>query len=144
MDHVANVTDLHEVPPLRDVFDAHLGIRGLDGDVIQGWGLIFTELVNNAVEHGRRGVLDPIRIGWEIREDAVELVVVEPGDCPLTEKDFDQADAADFAEEGRGAGLFLIRAFVDEIRVQPLVEGGTEIRIVRRIDAPPGTNGAEQ
>lgn len=144
MDHVAHVTDLHEVPALRDVFEVHLGVRGLDGEVVQGWGLIFTELVNNAVEHGRRGVLDPVRIGWEIRDEDVALVVVEPGECPLTEKDFDQADAADFAEEGRGAGLFLIRAFVDEIRVQPLVEGGTEIRIVRRIDPQQGANGADQ
>jgi anti-sigma regulatory factor (Ser/Thr protein kinase) len=144
LDHVAHVTDLHEVPALRDVFETHLGVRGLDGEVVQGWGLIFTELVNNAVEHGRRGAVDAVRIGWEIRDDDVALVVVEPGDCPLTEKDFDQADAADFAEEGRGAGLFLIRAFVDEIRVQPLVEGGTEIRIVRRIDPQQGANGADQ
>ena len=74
--------------------------------------------------------------------EAVALAVVEPGECKITERDFDSADADAFAENGRGAGLFLIRAFVDVIRIRP-AEDGTEIRITR-MRAEPGLGGGNE
>jgi anti-sigma regulatory factor (Ser/Thr protein kinase) len=143
MANVFHVSSLHDVRSLREVFDRSLADSGIEGDLLAGWGLIFTELVNNALEHGCTCPTDRVRVAWDSDGSTVELAVVDPGNCPLTERDFDEADPSNFAEEGRGAGLYLIRAFVDEITVRPWPEGGTEIRLVRRPDPPAGKGGTE-
>jgi anti-sigma regulatory factor (Ser/Thr protein kinase) len=135
----SHLQDLQQVPALRSRFQGDLLAGGLGGDELDGWNLIFTELVNNAIEHGCRSPGDAVGVAWGVSEACVTLAVVEPGECKITERDFDSADADGFAENGRGAGLFLIRAFVDVIRVSP-ADGGTEIRITR-MRAEPGAGG---
>ena len=141
VDNSAIVNRLEQVPPLRERFLASLGAAGVFGDELDGWALAFTELVNNAVEHGLGRAGDVIAVRWTSDIDHVCVAVVESVDNGLTESDFSDADCADFAETGRGAGLFLIRCWAHEVRVQPTDVGGTEIRIIRRRE--PGTGRSE-
>ena len=122
---------------------ASLEQAGLRGDELQGWALAFTELVNNAVEHACRQHGDVVQVRWWHEVDRIGASVIDPGECSITENDFEMATFDGFEDTGRGAGLFLIRAWVDEVRVQPGGAGGTEILIRRRRDDAPAS-GAER
>jgi anti-sigma regulatory factor (Ser/Thr protein kinase) len=136
------VHELAQVPTLRARFVGCLQRAGLDADEVQGWELIFTELVNNAIEHGCLNSGDVVGVRWRIAADAVSVVVTDPGPSNLTAADFDEASCDAFADTGRGAGLFLIRAWADEISVRHGMQGGTEIEVVKR-RAAPQTRGTE-
>lgn len=139
MNALHSVNELARVPQLRESFVADLASLGLDGDECDGWALAFTELVNNAVEHGCRFPDDVVGVRWWGDPSVVWMSVTETNDHGLTAADFDSATCDDFAETGRGAGLFLIRAFADEIQVNRGPDGGVEIRIAKFRGAPGGT-----
>ena len=136
MDDIAFVNELAQVPPLRARFVAELEGAGVDGDELQGWALIFTELVNNAIAHGISNPGDEVTVRWWQAERRVAVSVVDPSDSGLTKQHFDDADCDAFSETGRGAGLFLIRAWVHDLDVLRPPSGGTEIRIERRREGP--------
>jgi len=131
LDDTVFVNELAQVPDLRARFVNALERSGVDGDELQGWTLVFTELVNNAIEHGCLRPGDLVSVQWETVDSEVAVSVRDPGPCELSVQDFDEATCDGFAETGRGAGLFLIRAFVDRVQVGPGPDGGTEIRVVK-------------
>jgi len=122
--------DLAEVPAVRDLFVRACTEAGLADEEMQGQMLVFTELVNNAIEHGCKKPGDVVKGFFKISPNQIEMTVTDPGER-LTADDFTQSDASEFSETGRGAGLFLIKALSDEIDVTPALEGGTTVRIVK-------------
>jgi anti-sigma regulatory factor (Ser/Thr protein kinase) len=141
LDDTVFVNELAQVPDLRARFVGALERSGIDGDELQGWTLVFTELVNNAIEHGCLRAGDVVSVQWETVDSEVSVSVRDPGPCELSVQDFDEATCDGFAETGRGAGLFLIRAFVDRVQVGPGPGGGTEIRVAKRRGAGGETGG---
>ena len=135
MDDTFFVNELGQVPPLRARFVSELTLAGIEGEELEGWALIFTELVNNAIEHGVSNVGDAVAVKWWQDQERVAVSVVDPSESGLTKQDFDDANCDAFADTGRGAGLFLIRAWVHEIDVRRPSAGGTEILIERRREA---------
>ncbi|MCE9638036.1 MAG: ATP-binding protein [Planctomycetes bacterium] len=152
MDHALSVCELADVPLLRARFMSELGVAGISGDELGGWALAFTELVNNSVEHGCKNPGDVVSVRWTCDESSIVVVVADPGEAGVSGADFDEATCDGFAETGRGAGLFLIRAWVDDVQVRsdetPGGAARTEIRIERRreskSDGPQGGRGTEQ
>jgi anti-sigma regulatory factor (Ser/Thr protein kinase) len=138
LDDVLTVCELPEVPLARARFVAHLGSIGIEGDELHGWALTFTELVNNAIEHGCSQPGDVIRIRWWQEQGDVVVSVTDPSVGSISAADFDCATCDGFEDTGRGAGLFLIRAWVDEVTVSPGATGGTEVRIRRHRDGAGG------
>jgi len=123
--------DLAEVPQYREHFVEACVRACVNGDELDAWKLVFTELVCNAIEHGCGTPGDSVQIAYEITKAIVSVDVVDPGDCrPELETLFDRTET-DFSETGRGAGLILIRHFTDEISVRPNDSGGTRVRVVR-------------
>jgi len=104
--------------------------------VIHWVGVAIRESVINAIKHGNR-------------HDASKHVFVEfentPGDAPgliIRVRDqgegFDPELVADPLSpenilKSSGRGIFLIRNFMDDVRLQPAPEGGMEIRMVKRL-----------
>lgn len=127
----ARASELAHVPDLRARFGAALARAGVDGDEAQEWALTFTELVNNSVEHGCVRPGDVVSVRWWVSATAVRVRVNDPGACSLTNADFENATCDGFADSGRGAGLFLIRALVDDVAVRSGPDGGTEIEVQR-------------
>jgi serine/threonine-protein kinase RsbW len=123
--------DLAEVPPLRERFERECSAAGVDDEDKQSSVLAFTELVNNSIEHGCSRATDVVEGWYRITEIAIECEVTDPGEV-LTLDDFNNADASAFVENGRGAGLLLIRAMSDEVDVRPSPGGGTTVRILKR------------
>jgi anti-sigma regulatory factor (Ser/Thr protein kinase) len=143
LDHVTFVSDLSQVPDLRARFTADLQGRGVEGDELDGWALCFTEAVNNGVEHGCRCPGDRVCVGWSVDHGQVVVSVANPGDEALCDADFETATIDDFVDSGRGAGLFLIRAWADEVKVRH--DGSlTEVRITRRRASAASPGGGER
>ena len=122
--------DLSEVPPLREQFASACAAEGVIDDDVQALMLVLTELVNNAIEHGCTRPGDVVEGSYRITTADIEIEVSNPS-TGLSEASFQNSDAADFAENGRGAGLFLVRAMTDELSVAPALAGGTTVRVVR-------------
>jgi anti-sigma regulatory factor (Ser/Thr protein kinase) len=124
------VNDLAEVPPLRERFAGDCDLCGVLEEDKQAMMLAFTELVNNAIEHGCCAPDDYVEGWYSITKNDIEIEVSDRGEV-LSEEDFKNSDPTDFAETGRGAGLFLIQAVTDEIRVSPGASGGTTVRVIK-------------
>ena len=108
---------------------------GLDDDAVHWMGVAIRESVINAIRHGNQGDLSR-RVFVAFDRDATELRirVRDEGDG------FDPDALADpLAPENllkaSGRGIFLIRSFMDELRLQPAAEGGMEVVMVKRAGA---------
>jgi anti-sigma regulatory factor (Ser/Thr protein kinase) len=126
--------DLAEVPRLRDEFAQACKLAGVDEDTMQKAMLVLTELLNNAIEHGCKCPTDCVSGWWRISPDEIVTEATDPGEV-LTKADFTESDPTDFAETGRGAGLFLVQALVDDLQVERAGSGGTTVRVVIRRQA---------
>ncbi len=123
--------DLEQVPALRGLFERSCSEAGVGDDEREKLKLVFTELVNNAIEHGCTRPSDTVEVWFRISEPEVEIEVSDPSGS-LTQEDFTTSDATGFADTGRGAGLFLVQALSDEVTVRPGDRGGTTVRVVIR------------
>jgi serine/threonine-protein kinase RsbW len=108
---------------------------GFDEDTCQGIGMAVREAAVNAVLHGN---------GY----DSAKRVTVsyESGDNGLTIKIADQGKGLDVANipdplapenllKQSGRGIFLIRAFMDDVKFRHL-DPGTEVTLVKHISQP--------
>lgn len=145
MEEALSVCELAQVPLLRARFTSSLEAAGVGGDELQGWALTFTEAVNNSVEHGCKNPGDEVAVRWRCDAVAVVVVVRDPGESGMTTQDFDDATCEGFGETGRGAGLFLIRAWADEVHVSSGTDergnAFTETRIERKREPSAGRTG---
>ena len=122
---------LAEVPPMRARFMAELVVAEVASNERDVWGLVFTELVNNAVEHGSVDEDARVSAAWSVTATDVRLIVTDQGGFdPGLRARFDR-EVTDFAETGRGVGLILVREFMDDIDVSPGAEGGTRVAVRR-------------
>ncbi len=116
-------------------------LAGLDEDALHWLGVAVRESVINAIKHGNR-------------QDAQKLVTVEfafvpesrPAELVVSVLDegegFDPGEVADpLAPENilksSGRGIFFMRSFMDDVRLQRRPEGGMEVRLVKKLVAPP-------
>ncbi len=123
--------DLNEVPALRDLFARACGDAGVAEEEMQKGMLLLTELLNNSIEHGCKSPSDCVEGWYRITSSEIVVEVTDPGEV-LTAQDFKDSDPADFAETGRGAGMFLVQALSDELDVSRAAAGGTTVRILMR------------
>jgi serine/threonine-protein kinase RsbW len=124
-----------------EVVSGHLSRDiGLDDDSIHWVGVAIRECVINAIKHGNQ-------------HDASKRVFVEfttalntVPELTISVRDqgagFDPEELADpLAPEnllkGSGRGIFLIRNFMDDVRLQRAPQGGMEIRMVKRAQPAP-------
>jgi len=129
-------TSAFEMLDFVQVVTDHVGRRvGFDDDALHWVGVAIRESVINAIKHGNQG-------------DSSKRVFVEfttadsvPPELRVSVRDegegFDPSDLADpLAPEnllkGSGRGIFLIRSFMDDVRLERAPEGGMEIRMVKR------------
>jgi serine/threonine-protein kinase RsbW len=111
---------------------------GLDDDSTHWVSVAVRESVINAIKHGNREVED--------KRVTVEFTV-EPADEPrqLTVRVVDQGEGFDPVEiadplapenllKSSGRGIFFMRNFMDDLRLQRAPEGGMEVVMVKSLD----------
>jgi serine/threonine-protein kinase RsbW len=127
-----------EMLDLVQVLSNHVGqVVSIDDDSMHGVGVDARESIINAIKHGNGG-------------DATKRVIVEfkfhPIDIPthLTVRVVDQGEGFDLSAvvdplapenllKSRGRGIFLMRNFMDDLRLVQPPGGGAEIRMVKRL-----------
>ena len=118
----------------------HIGrLVGLDDDALHWVGVAVRESVINAIKHGNAGD--------ERKRVYVEFTPLDRESPPGMAirirdegKGFDPAQVPDPLHpdnllKASGRGIFLIRSFMDELRLQPAAEGGMEVVMVKRAAA---------
>jgi serine/threonine-protein kinase RsbW len=131
-------TSAVEMLDFVQVVSDHVGrVVGLDEDAIHWVGVALRESVINAIRHGNRNDSS--------KHVFVEFQSASGGDDArliIRVRDqgegFDPESLADPLEpdnilKPNGRGIFLIRNFMDEVRLQRAPEGGMEIRMVKRL-----------
>jgi len=130
-------TSAVEMLDFVQIVSDHIGRSvGFDEDVIHWVGVAIRESVINAIKHGNR-------------HDASKHVFVDfettPGATPgLSIRVRDEGEGFDpdlIADpltpenilKSSGRGIFLIRNFMDDVRLQPAPEGGMEVRMVKHV-----------
>ena len=127
--HVRN--DPAEIPRLRATFVEECRAAGVALHELDVWQLVFTEMVQNSLEHGCISPEDTVEVSFSITPTMVELCVTDPGRGGVSQDDVEAANCEGFQETGRGAGLFLIREFTDEFHIRPCEGRGTQIHVVK-------------
>jgi serine/threonine-protein kinase RsbW len=112
---------------------------GFDQDEQQKIEMAVHESVINAVAHGNKhDKRKKVHLRFEIFKDRLEIRIRDEG------AGFDPARVADpLSAENllkvSGRGIFLIRAFMDDFRVDNMHGSGTEVTMVKRIN-PEGSD----
>ena len=116
----------------------HIGqVGGLDEDSMHWVGVAVRESVINAIKHGnaedhQKRVI--VEFQFEPIREPTQLVVrvVDQG------AGFDPVEVADPLAPGNllkssGRGVFFMRSFMDDLSLQRAPEGGTEVRMVKKL-----------
>lgn len=123
------------------VVSDHVGrMAGLDEDAVHWVGVAVRESVINAIRHGNQN--DPAkRVIVEFSPvppgNAGELVirVEDEGEGFEPEAIADPLSPENILKSS-GRGIFLIRSFMDDVRLQKVPNGGMEVRMVKRVVRP--------
>ena len=122
---------------LVQVVSDHIGRQvGLDDEAVHWVGVAVRESVINAIKHGNGGD-EQKRVHLEftpLEDEAPPGVAIRvrdegPGFDPETLPD---CLAPENILKASGRGIFLIRSFMDELRLQRAPEGGMEVVMVKR------------
>jgi serine/threonine-protein kinase RsbW len=134
------IPSLFDMVDLVQVLSDRMGqLAAFDEDSIHWVGVAVRESVINAIKHGNR-------------EDRGKHVTIEfafaPTDAPteLIVKVTDQGEGFEPTEvadplapenmlKSSGRGIFFMRSFMDDVRLQRAPEGGMEVRMVKKLAA---------
>lgn len=130
-------TSAFEMLDFVQVVNDHIGRSvGLDEDSVHWVGVAVRECVINAIKHGNQSdTAKHVFVEFEtlVRDDVPEMAirVRDQG------QGFDPEALANPLEpenllKASGRGIFLIRNFMDDVRLQRAPEGGMEVRMVKR------------
>ena len=109
---------------------------GFDEDDLHRISVALRESVVNAVVHGNRyNANKKVHLSVEASRGELTIRVADEGDgfdvCALPDP-----LAAENLMRQSGRGILLMQAFVDEFEIRRGAQGGTEIRMMKRLPAP--------
>ena len=134
------IPSLFDMVDLVQVLSDRMGqLAAFDEDAIHWVGVAVRESVINAIKHGNRedqGKLVTIEFAFTPVEAPTELVVrvTDQGEG------FEPTEVADpLAPENMlkssGRGIFFMRSFMDDVRLQRAPDGGMEVRMTKKLAA---------
>ncbi len=109
----------------RALSDA-LALAGVPAPAADDAGLVLTELLANAIQHGTPRADGSLGVAWRVTADEIVLEVSDGGPAPVGR----QAGGAPRGESG-GRGLLLVRA-LSELELTPGPDGTTARATLRR------------
>src|SRR5438552_14965494 len=118
---------------------------GLDDDAMHWVGVAIRESVINAIKHGNKSdAAKHVFVEFETATDAVPELAIRVRDQG---EGFDPENVANPLDpenllKSSGRGIFLIRNFMEDVRLQRAPEGGMEIRMVKRAHPADGSESA--
>jgi anti-sigma regulatory factor (Ser/Thr protein kinase) len=123
-------SDPRLLPTVRQFVAAVCQVGGLDQSTTDAIVLAIHEAAQNVIRHAHRNVVSTqFQVQCFLRADAVELRLLDEGE-PFNLDSVPELDPAELRIGGRG--LFLMRALMDELAVQPRAGRGNVLRMVKR------------
>jgi serine/threonine-protein kinase RsbW len=121
---------------------------GLDADSVHWVSVAVRESVINAIKHGNRNDVEKhvfVEFETATRSDVGEFAirVRDEGEGFDPETVANPLDPENLLKSS-GRGIFLIRNFMDDVRLQRAPEGGMEIRMVKRVQSTGAADGSVQ
>lgn len=123
---------LDSVNKAEEMADKAAAKAGFDEDTRGGIAMAVREAMINAVMHGN-GYSSDKRVNLSFEETGGNLVITIADEGPgLDPDDVPDPLAPENLMKQSGRGIFLMRAFMDEVKFRKL-EPGTEITLIKRI-----------
>jgi serine/threonine-protein kinase RsbW len=135
-------TSLEYVRPVRKMLEGLLGGEGWSEDDVADAGLVATEVIQNAVEHGSRGDgAEAVEVQCVLGPGVLEIAVHDPGSGKgpraLLARDVVTPPPID---SSRGRGLYLVNRMSKTMERGIGPDGGSVVRV--RLIGPTPTPGA--
>src|SRR6266576_1377665 len=116
---------------------------GLDDDALHWVSVAIRESVINAIKHGNRNdATKHVFVEFETatKADVPELAIRirDEGEGFDPEQVANPLDPENLLKSS-GRGIFLIRNFMDDVQLRRAPEGGMEIRMVKKVQPPEGS-----
>ena len=122
--------------PIQAFVDRLAQVGGLDEDGVHDLSVSVRECVVNAVKHGNK--LDPkkrVSLSFSMTESAIEVTIQDQG-AGFNPDAVPDATAPENILSAAGRGLFFMRAFMTEVEYTFPPEGGTVVRLLKKIEKP--------
>ena len=120
--------------PIQAFVDRLASVGGLDEDGIHDLSVSVRECLVNALKHGNK--LDPekrVIVTFGLAPGAIEVWIQDQGEG-FNPDAVPDATAPENLLNAAGRGLFFMRAFMSEVEYIFPPEGGTVVRLVKRIE----------
>ena len=105
----------------------------IDESIMTDIAISVSELVNNAIIHGNgRDESKNVEIRFSITKAEIKISVEDQGKGFNLEELDDPIDDSNLLKEV-GRGLFIVKSFVDDVKVSATVSGGTLVAITKKI-----------
>jgi serine/threonine-protein kinase RsbW len=124
--------------PIQAFVDRLAAVGGLDEDGVHDLSVSVRECVVNALKHGNK--LDPekrVAVTFGLASTAIEVWIQDQG-SGFNPDAVPDATAPENLLNAAGRGLFFMRAFMSEVEYIFPPEGGTIVRLVKRIEKTDG------
>ena len=132
-DSLQLIAGLDQLAAIREFVQQEATRLGVDQSAIDDLLLAVTEVVTNSIEHGYDEQPGPITI--EIGANGDSVLVSVSDHAPLFDPRLGPLPDLSVPPQRRppgGLGLYLIRSITDELRYDPLPEGGNKTSLVKR------------
>ncbi len=119
---------------IQAFIDRFAPLGGLDEDGVHDLSVSVRECVVNALKHGNK--LDPekrVMVSFGLSEGAVEVWIQDQGEG-FDPDAIPDATAPENLLNAAGRGLFFMRAFMSEVEYTFPKEGGTVVRLLKKIE----------
>ena len=119
---------------IQGFVDRFAATGGLDDDGVHDLSVSVRECVVNALKHGNK--LDPqkrVTVAFGLHEDAIEVWIQDQGEG-FNPDAVPDATSPENLLNAAGRGLFFMRAFMSEVEYIFPKEGGTVVRLVKKIE----------
>jgi serine/threonine-protein kinase RsbW len=106
---------------------------GIDPSIITDIAISVSELVNNAILHGNGSdISKTVEVKFSITSSELRVIITDQGvgfdveavDNPVEDKNL-------LKEVGRG--IFIVKNFVDDLKVSRTQSGGTRVEIIKKL-----------
>jgi serine/threonine-protein kinase RsbW len=124
-------SELQTVETVEGIAEKFAGEAGFDEDTVSHISMVAREAAVNAVMHGNK--YDPakqVTVSFEITAEALTIKIGDQG-AGLDPEHIPDPLAPENIMRSSGRGVFLMRAFMDEVDFRQL-NPGTEITLVKR------------
>ena len=124
-------SSLDFVGPVRRVLEGLLASHGWGEEDVADVGLVATEVLQNAVEHGSRNDgAEAVRVACTVKGTEILIDVDDPGSGKgpqsLLARDVTVPPPVD---SSRGRGLYLVHRMAHELHREHRVDGGGRVRV---------------